>query len=186
MPRIPYPQLDVLVIDQLGKDISGDGADPNISGRYATPDASGGPTVNKQVVLDLTDATDGNANGLGMSDFVTIRAARKMDFGRTYPNALTSTVARPVALPMVLPSDKTALQAAILTCNAVGRPPRLMRIRNTLRLDEFWVSAALLDEVNADPSEALIEGPAPMAFDAEGNLPDLAGAHAAHEPVIAG
>lgn len=186
MPRIPYPQLDVLVIDQLGKDISGDGADPNITGRYATPDASGGPEVNKQVVLDLTEATDGNANGIGMSDFITLRAARKMDFGRTYPNALTSTVARPVALPMVLPSDKLALQAAILTCNAVGRPPRVLRIRNTLRMDEFWVSAALLDEVNADPAEAVIEEPAPVAFDQEGNLHDLAGAHAAHAPAAAG
>ncbi|HTD76556.1 MAG TPA: lactate racemase domain-containing protein, partial [Chloroflexota bacterium] len=121
MPRIPFDSLDVLVIDEIGKNISGDGADPNITGRYATPDASGGPEVNKQVVLDIADASGGNANGIGLADFTTVRAARKMDFGRTYPNALTSTVARPVALPMVLPSDRLAFAAALLTCNAVGR-----------------------------------------------------------------
>src|SRR5206468_6652341 len=105
MPRIPFDQLDVLVIDQIGKNVSGDGADPNITGRYPTPFASGGPDVNKQVVLDLTDETDGNANGIGAADFTTVRALRKMSLGRTYPNALTSTVARPVAIPMVLRSE---------------------------------------------------------------------------------
>src|SRR5204862_1037066 len=105
MPRIPFEQLDVLVVDQIGKNISGDGADPNITGRYPTPYASGGPTVAKQVVLDLTDATDGNGNGLGTADFITVRAARKMDLVRTYPNGLTSTVVGPVGIPMILPSD---------------------------------------------------------------------------------
>src|SRR5438270_4938407 len=153
MPHIPFTNLDVLVIDEIGKNISGDGADPNITGRYPTPDASGGPQVNKQVVLDVADASGGNANGIGLADFTTVRAARKMDFGRTYPNALTSTVARPVALPMVLPSDRLAFAAALLTCNAVGREPLLMRITNTLQLGAFWVSTALLDEVERDPTQ---------------------------------
>ena len=170
MPRIPFDSLDVLVIDEIGKNISGDGADPNITGRYATPDASGGPEVNKQVVLDIADASGGNANGIGLADFTTVRAARKMDFGRTYPNALTSTVARPVALPMVLPSDRLALAAALLTCNAVGREPRLMRITNTLRLDEFWVSTALLGEVERDPAQQILAGPEAVPFDAAGNV----------------
>src|SRR2546425_318775 len=170
MPHIPFDSLDVLVIDEIGKNISGDGADPNITGRYATPDASGGPEVNKQVVLDIADASGGNANGIGPADFTTVRAARKMDFGRTYPNALTSTVAPPVALPMVLPSDRLAFAAALLTCNAVGREPRLMRITNTLRLGEFWVSRALLDEVARDPTQQILAGPAAVSFDAAGNV----------------
>ena len=152
MPRVPFEQLDVLVIDQIGKNISGDGADPNITGRYPTPFASGGPRVTKQVVLDLTAETDGNANGIGTADFTTVRAAGKMDFGQTYPNGLTSTVVGPVALPMILPSDRLALAAALLTCNAVGRAPRLLRIASTLRLDEFAVSASLLDEVRGHPA----------------------------------
>ncbi len=186
MPRIPFEQLDVLVIDEIGKNISGDGADPNITGRYPTPNASGGPEVNKQVVLDLTVETGGNANGIGTADFTTVRLAQKMDLGRTYPNALTSTVARPVALPMVLPSDRLAIAASLLTCNAVGREPRLMRITNTLRLDEFWVSAALLGEVERDPNLQLLAGPGPMAFDAEGNLSDQTPAARGHAvPTVA-
>jgi len=183
MPRLPFEQLDVLVIDQIGKDISGDGADPNITGRYPTPDASGGPQVTKQVVLDLTDASDGNANGIGTADFTTVRAARKMDLGRTYPNGLTSTVVGPVRLPLVLPSDRLALAAAVLTCNAVGRGPRLLRIKNTLQLGEFWASDALLDEVRQDPTQHLLEGPQALAFDAWANLPDL-GLEQAARPVL--
>ena len=173
MPHIPFEAIDVLAIDQIGKDISGDGADPNITGRYPTPFASGGPRVNKQVVLDLTDATDGNANGLGIADFTTLRAAGKMDWGRTYPNALTSTVATGVALPMVLPNDRLALAAALLTCNAVGREPWLLRIANTLRLDRFWVSASLLEQVRAHPALSVIDGPADLALDTAGNLTDI-------------
>ena len=173
MPHIPFEALDVLVIDQIGKDISGDGADPNITGRYPTPFASGGPRINKQVVLDLTAATDGNANGLGIADFTTLRAAAKMDWGRTYPNALTSTVATGVALPMVLPNDQLALAAALLTCNAVGREPWLLRIANTLRLDRFWVSASLLEQVREHPALGVLAGPADLALDAAGDLSDL-------------
>lgn len=170
MPRLPFEALDVLVIDEIGKNISGDGADPNITGRYPTPYASGGPDVNKIVVLDLAAASDGNANGIGMADFTTARLARKMDLARTYPNALTSTVARPVALPLVLPSDRLALAAALLTCNAVGRAPRLLRIKNTLRLDELIVSESLLPEVARQPALRLLEQPAPPRFDARGDV----------------
>ncbi|HEV2662110.1 MAG TPA: lactate racemase domain-containing protein [Ktedonobacteraceae bacterium] len=173
MPQVPFASLDVLVIDEIGKNISGDGADPNITGRYPTPYASGGPEINKQVVLDLSDSSDGNANGIGTADFTTIRLARKMDLGRTYPNALTSTVPGPVALPMVLPSDRLAFAAALLTCNAVGREPLLMRIKNTLRLDEFWVSTGLLEEVAQSPTLRVVEGPGPVEFDQEDNLLDL-------------
>ena len=173
MPRVPFEQLDVLVIDQIGKNVSGDGADPNITGRYPTPFASGGPQVAKQLVLDLTAETGGNANGIGTADFTTGRAAAKMDFGQTYPNGLTSTVVGPVSLPMILPTDRLALAAALLTCNAVGREPRLLRIANTLRLDEFAVSASLLDEVRRHPHLEVVAGPGAPAFDAAGDLLDL-------------
>jgi hypothetical protein len=173
MPRVPFDQLDVLVIDEIGKNISGDGADPNITGRYPTPFATGGPDVAKQVVLDLTDATDGNANGIGTADFTTLRAARKMMLGQTYPNGLTSTVVGPVSIPMILPSDHLAMAAALLTCNAVGRAPRLMRIANTLRLGEFVVSESLLDDVRANSALHVLAGPDAPPFDAEGDLRDL-------------
>ncbi len=172
MAHIPFDQLDVLVIDRIGKDISGDGADPNITGCYPTPYASGGPSVAKQVVLDLTDATHGNACGLGTADFTTMHAARKMSLAAMYANALTSTVVRPVAVPMVLPSDRLALAAALLTCNAVGRQQRLLRLQDTLHLGRFWVSAGLLEEVQANSRLYLEAAPAPACFDDEGNLFD--------------
>ncbi|HUX88119.1 MAG TPA: lactate racemase domain-containing protein [Chloroflexota bacterium] len=173
MATVPFAQLDVMVIDQIGKNISGDGADPNLSGRYPTPFASGGPRVTKQVVLDLTDETDGNANGIGTADFTTVRAAEKMDLGQTYPNGLTSTVVGPTALPMVLPSDRLAFAAALLTCNAVGHAPRLMRIANTLQLHEFTVTASLLTEISANPALEVVGAPEPLPFDDGGNLRDL-------------
>ena len=187
MPNIPFDQLDVLVIDEIGKNISGDGADPNITGRYPTPFADGGPAVIKQVILDLTDETDGNANGLGTGDFTTVRAARKMVLGQTYPNGLTSTVVGTLKLPMVLPSDRLAFAAALLTCNAVGRAPRLLRITNTLRLNEFQVSVSLLNDVAANPALTVLSGPAQPSFDAEGNLRDLGGNRHVHvgEPELA-
>ena len=188
MARTPFAQLDVMVIDQIGKNISGDGADPNLTGRYPTEFAAGGPNVNKQVVLDLTAQTDGNANEIGTAHFTTVRAIQKMELGQTYPNGLTSTVVSPTSIPMILPNDRMALQAALLTCNAVGRAPRVLRIVNTLRLDEFTVSESLLDEVRAHPDLEVIAGPEELAFDESGALRDLtapgslmastAGAHA--------
>jgi hypothetical protein len=174
MPRLPFDRFDVLVIDRIGKNISGDGADPNVTGRFPTPFAAGGPEVTRQVVLDLDPASTGNANGIGTADFTTVRLARKMDLAATYPNSLTSTVPGPVKLPMVLPNDRLAFQAALLTCNAVGRAPRLVRIRDTLRLSEIWISASLLEEAQQNPSLECLDGPAPLSFDSAGNLPDLA------------
>jgi hypothetical protein len=173
MPRLPFDRIDVLVIDQIGKNISGDGADPNVTGRYPTPDACGGPVVSKQVILNLTDASRGNGNGIGTSDFTTLRFARKLSLADTYPNALTSTVPGPVKVPMVLPSDKLAMQAALLTCNAVGRAPRVVRIRDTLHLEEMWISEGLLDEACQSSSICVVRDPGPLQFDAGGNLTDL-------------
>ena len=92
MPRIMFEQIDVLVVDYLGKNISGDGMDPNITGRYPTPYAYGGPEINKIVVLDLTQETEGNGNGIGTADFTTRRLVNKINLEKTYINGLTSTV----------------------------------------------------------------------------------------------
>jgi hypothetical protein len=173
MPRLPFDRFDVLIIDRIGKNISGDGADPNVTGRYPTVDASGGPVVNKQVILDLDPASAVNANGLGTADYTTVRAVSKMSLADTYPNALTSTVPGAVKIPMMLPSDRAAFQAAILTCNAVGRPPRIVRIENTLQLSTFWVSEALVADAEAEPAATVVDAAAPVRFDARGNLPDL-------------
>jgi hypothetical protein len=171
MPRIMFDPIDVLIIDEIGKNISGDGMDPNITGRYPTPYASGGPSVSKMVILDLTEATHGNANGLGTGDMTTKRAYEKIDWEQTYPNALTSTVTGPVKLPMVLKNDRQAIQAAVKTCNApVLENVRMVRIKNTLKLEEILISQALLDEALSNPKIDIVSGPFMLPFDSKGNL----------------
>jgi len=171
MASLPFSQIDVLIVDRIGKDISGDGMDPNITGRYPTPYASGGPDIAKLVVLDLTEATHGNANGMGKADVVTRRLVDKTNFPMTYCNALTSTVFAPVMMPMVMECDRDAVAAAIKACNArdLARA-RVVRIKDTLHLDDILISEAMLAEAGAHPRLTVVGEPAAMKFDGEGNF----------------
>jgi hypothetical protein len=169
--RLPFDDIDVLVIDQIGKNISGDGADPNVTGRYPTPFASGGPNIERMVFLDLTPETGGNANGLGAADVVTERLVSKMDRPATYLNALTSTTPYPVKIPMTMPSDQMAIAAALaMTAGVSPQNARLVRIRNTLKLRQMWVSDTLLEEARDDERLRVLEDPRPMNFDTDGSL----------------
>ena len=169
--RLPFDDIDVLVIDEIGKNISGDGADPNVTGRYPTPFASGGPNVERMVFLDLTPETGGNANGLGAADVVTERLVSKMDRPSTYLNALTSTTPYPVKIPMTMPTDRMAIAAALtMTAGVSPQDARLVRIKNTLKLRWMWVSEALLEEVEGDERLRLLEDPRPMGFGDDGSL----------------
>jgi Lactate racemase N-terminal domain len=169
--RLPFDDIDVLVIDQIGKNISGDGADPNVTGRYPTPFASGGANVERMVFLDLTPETGGNANGLGAADVVTERLVSKMDPPATYLNALTSTTPYPVKIPMTMPTDRMAIAAALaMTAGVSPQNARLVRIQNTLKLRQMWVSEALLKEARDDERLSMLEEPRPIDFDASGSL----------------
>lgn len=171
MPSIYLRNFDILIIDRIGKNISGDGADPNISGTYATPYASGGPEFQRYVVLDLTDETHGNANGIGMADFTTKRVFDKTDFDLTYPNGLTTTLVSTLSMPMVLRNDKSAMQAAIFSCNGIDKSrPRIVRLKNTAHVEEIMVSEALLEEVRAHPRLRILDEPKEPVFDQDGNL----------------
>ena len=170
-PRLYFDRLDVLIIDEIGKDISGTGFDTNVVGRYHTPYVSGGPTITRIACLDITARSHGNANGLGILDFTTRRAFDKFDFDNTYPNSLTSTVPTSVKIPMVLKNDRQAIQAAIKTCNILKKAEvRLARIRNTVALDEIAVSENLLGEVRSNARLAVAGEPFALGFDANGNL----------------
>lgn len=159
------------MIDEIGKNISGDGMDPNITGRYPTPYASGGPDVNKMVVLDVTPQSEGNANGVGTADFTTQRLLNKMDREGTYANGLTSTVVAPTKIATTLPNDKMALQAAVKTCNILNfHDVKLVRIKNTLVLSEIEVSESLLEYVNNHPNMEQITGLYEVPFNEQGNL----------------
>ncbi len=162
-PRIFFDKLDVLILDELGKDICGTGFDTNILGRYHTEYASGGPDITRIAVLDVTEKSHGNANGVGILDFTTRRLFEKMDFDQTYPNSLTSTVPMSVKLPMVLKNDRQAIQAAIKTCNIIDRTKvKMVRIKNTVKLDEIEISESLLPYAEENP-----------ALEVEGELFDL-------------
>lgn len=166
LARLPFDEMDVLVIDEIGKNISGDGADPNVTGRYATTAASGGPRVQRMVYLGLTEETGGNANGLGMADVVTERLVAAMDRPSTYMNALTSTTPAPVKIPMTMPTEELAIAAALTMCASVDlAEARLVRIQNTLRLGRMWISEAMLEEAEDDERLRVLEEPGPLRLD---------------------
>jgi hypothetical protein len=168
--RLPFGELDVLVVDEIGKNISGDGADPNVTGRYPTAYAHGGPKVERMVFLGLTEETGGNANGLGMADVVTERLVSEMDRASTYMNALTSTTPAPVRIPMTLANDRLAISAALTMCAGVSpSEARLVRIKNTLRLKRMWVSETLLGESGGRGLRVVGEAQ-PLRFDESGAL----------------
>ncbi|RKN86696.1 lactate racemase domain-containing protein [Paenibacillus ginsengarvi] len=172
LPKILFDQIDVLVIDYIGKNISGDGMDPNVTGRYPTPYAHGGPDVSKMLVLDLTPETKGNANGVGTADFTTQRLTDKTDWPATYANGLTSTVCAPTKQATTLENDLYAIKAAVKTCNILDYTKcRLVRIRDTLHLGEIEISVNLLEEARKHPDIEVLTEPYDLKFDDEGYLP---------------
>ncbi len=172
MPKLLFEQIDVLVVDYIGKNISGDGMDPNITGRYPTPYASGGPDVNKIVVLDVTPQSKGNTNGVGAADFTTRQLVDQMDYMATYVNGLTSTVCAPTKVPMTLESAELAIKAAVKTSNILDfHQCRLVRIRDTLHLGEIEISLPLREEIRHRSDMEIISEPYTWTFNQEGNIP---------------
>ncbi len=145
--------------------------DPNVTGRYPTPYAHGGPDVSKMVVLDTTPETKGNANGVGTADFTTQRLVDKMDLAATYANGLTSTVCAPTKIATTLENDFYAIKAAIKTCNILDYTKcRLVRIQDTLHLGEIEISVNLLEEARLHPDIEILTEPYDLPFNKEGNL----------------
>lgn len=171
LPKILFKQIDVLVIDYIGKNISGDGMDPNVTGRYPTEYAHGGPEVSKMVVMDLTPETKGNANGVGTADFTTQRLVDKMDRPATYANGLTSTVCAPTKIATTLENQQDAIKAAIKTCNILDyNTCRMVRIRDTLHLGEIEISVNLLEEARQHPDIEILTEPYDLPFNEKGDL----------------
>jgi hypothetical protein len=148
LARLPLDRMDVLVVDQVGKSISGGGGDPNVTGRYPSTFISGGPDVTRLVYLAMTPETDGNANGVGLCDVVTQELASKYDPVSTYLNALTTTAAGNARIPMVMPTKRLAIAAALRMCPGVD-PERavVVRVLDTLHLRRVWLSRAALEAV---------------------------------------
>jgi hypothetical protein len=171
LPLIPFDSADVLVVDRIGKDISGDGMDPNITGPSpCSPWVTGGVNANRTVILDLTVETHGAALGIGAAHTITRRLFNKIDYEATYVNAVTSRGIDFARIPCILENDREAVQLALRTCIG-GDParPRIIRIADSLHTETFAISEAMEGEARARGLE-LLEAPAPWPFDKDGNL----------------
>ena len=149
VPALPFDEIDVLIVELGGKDISGTTMDPNVTGRFWVPglDEPGTPLVRTIVLLDLTDVSEGNALGIGFADFIPASLANKLDFHKTYINCFTAGPAglRRSRLPMVLPDEESCIKAALTMCGrGPAEPKRVVRITSTLHLVGCTVSAPLL------------------------------------------
>lgn len=173
MPALPVEQIDLLVIDELGKNYSGTGIDTNIIGRMRIPGEPepDSPRVQYIFVRDLSEATQGNATGIGLADVTTRRCFEKINFDYTNQNIATSTFIARGMIPLVLDNDRTALREALRACWGVEpEQARIVHIPNTLEVEHVRVSEPLLDEVRRKAHREVIGPCEPIAFDADGNI----------------
>jgi len=172
--KIPFDRLDLLVVDEMGKTISGSGMDLNVIGDWRVKGGKRDPDYYRIVALSLTRGSLGNALGIGLADFTTERLLNDYDPAATYVNLITATGpdsmnTREGQFPLALSTDREAMEVALYTALAPN-PPRVCRIHSTSRLDEFWVSEGLLAEVEAQATLRALETAAYLPFDARGNL----------------
>ncbi|MBI3029827.1 MAG: DUF362 domain-containing protein [Candidatus Rokubacteria bacterium] len=176
MMRLPFSPLDVLVVEEMGKNISGAGMDSNVIGRPTNPHEPfpADPKILWIVVLDLTRESYGNAMGIGNGDFTTRRLVEKIDMKATLINCLTACAPNGAKIPATFDSDRDAIEAALDTIGLT--PPeraRVVRVKNTLTLGEIEVSEVFLPEVEKREDLALAGEPRPLRFDAAGTLVPL-------------
>lgn len=178
MPRLPFDEIDFLVVDRMGKNITGAGMDPNVIGRsvagytsalsYTPPQP---PVIRRIFVRDLTPESHGNAIGVGMADFTTKRLVRDMDLKAMYMNALTSLSVQTVKIPIHFENDREGLTGGLSTLALPDpRRARVVRIQDTLNLATVEVSEAYEEAMKERADLAVVRPPAEIKFDAEGNL----------------
>lgn len=175
MARIPFDQADILFVSETGKDISGAGMDPNVTGRSPILGISR-PFFQRIAVFDLTEASHGNFGGLGSADVTTQRVYGKIDFEQTYPNGITAADPLAVKLPVIMPSDRTAMQLALRTATDCDwkTGPRIVWLKNTLSLSEFYISEALIPDAQKLGNVTVVSEPLEVVFDEDGNFKEMA------------
>ncbi|HVW22247.1 MAG TPA: hypothetical protein VHC86_13625 [Opitutaceae bacterium] len=178
MPLLPFDEIDLLIVDQIGKNISGTGMDPNVIMRsidgYSSllrRDGRPAPYIRRIFVRGLTEETHGNAIGIGLADVTTTRLAKAMDVRISFLNAMTALTPQSAKLPVYFDTDREAIERTLATL-PLGRPAdaRIVRILDTLSLAELAVSVPLWEQAKSQPSLEAMGEAAPAEFDAEGNL----------------
>lgn len=165
LPRIPFDQLDVLLVQEMGKEISGAGMDTNITGRSCMLGESW-PHAERIVVWDLTEKSEGNAAGMGNADVITKRLYNKINFTPIYVNGITCHDTQGIRMPVVMETDELALRMCLYTCirrNAV-RDGRVVMIKNTADLQKIYISEALLEEAKHIEHLSILGDVRPMKF----------------------
>ena len=173
MPSILVREGDVLIVDKIGKNFSGTGVDPNITGTFSTPYASGGVQVQRTCFLDLTPESHGNSLGIGLASAITRRIFDQIDADAMYTNCMTSTVIKSAMVPCVLSTDKEAIQFCVRTCNRIDKEkPRVIRIQNSLHIGQIMLSEAYYEDVLAGkyPGLTALNAPEDITFNKEGTL----------------
>lgn len=173
MPRIIPGKADVLIVDEIGKNYSGTGVDPNITGTFSTEYATGGLQVQRTCMLRLSDASHGNGLGAGLANVITAKLFNSLDAEKMYPNCLTSTVIKSAMIPMVVADEKEAIQACLKTLNGVEpASARVVRIANSLHIDNIMLSEAYYTEAvqGVYPGLEALDTPSELQFDDAGNL----------------
>jgi hypothetical protein len=171
--HLPFEQLDGLVVELIGKEISGAGMDPAVVGRVgirSVPDPNK-PFVNKLAVLGVSEDSYGNAVGLGNADYTTRKVANGVDLLPMYMNSITAGGTEGARMPAVLPDDRTVIQAMVATCwRSDLENVRFCQIRSSLHLHEILITPALLPELEGRPDVQRLSDPAPLQFSAAGEL----------------
>lgn len=171
MPRLYPPNLDVLIVDRIGKNYSGSGMDPNVTGRFYSREIQAVPAAERIVVLGLSEETGGNGCGLGVADTTTRRVVEHLDRESMYINGLTSRVSESGRIPLYFESDREAIQAAMKLTGKTGADRlRMARIPNTMQLERIWLSQAMWEEAQHAENLVVLGPPVPLPFDGEGNL----------------
>lgn len=173
MPSLLVGEGDVLIVDETGKNYSGTGVDPNITGTFSTEFAHGGVNVQRTCFLDLSEESHGNSLGVGLANAITKRFFDKIDLEMMYPNCITSTVLTSARIPCIVYSDKEAIQLCVRTCNGIDQKNvRIIRIPNSLHIGSIMLSEAYYADVLAGkyPGLEALSQPEYMEFDAEGTL----------------
>ncbi len=173
LPRIPLDSIDLLIIDQMGKDISGTGMDQNVIARSVIPyhQTPSTPKITRIFVRDFTPGSDGNSTGLGNADFTTKRLVNKIDHHASQMNAITSCGPEIIRIPVYYETDREAIDAALKTIGPIEpEKARIVHIRDTLRIAQMYISESMMADTEGIDHVSIIDSPGPLKFDTNGNL----------------